>query len=221
MRPVVRRIQRRLGVVTAVSPVAASVLGEAAEVRIIPNGIDLARYREGEVAAVPGRTVFVGRDDPRKGLDVLLEAWPEVLRGHPGAELRVVGADRPDEVAGVTFLGRVDEARKVTELRSAQVLVAPNRGGESFGIVVLEGLAAGCAVVASDLAAFRAVAGDAAHYVPVGDAGALAGAILGLLGDEQAMTNLGERGIRRSGEFDRDSVLAAYLEAYRDAIGES
>ena len=108
--PVVRRVSARLAVATAVSEVAASAVPTIRSMRIIPNGIDLEDYEVGSGAAVPGRVVFIGRDDPRKGLDVLLQAWPRVMRDVPGASLRIIGADRPSGPAGVTFLGRVDEA---------------------------------------------------------------------------------------------------------------
>jgi phosphatidylinositol alpha-mannosyltransferase len=218
--PLLRRLVRRLAVATAVSPVAAAGVRAFAEVRIVPNGLDVARYRAGG-ERVPRRVVFLGRDDPRKGLDILLQAWPLVVSAVPGAELRVLGAARQSGPAGVTFLGRVDEAVKVAELGAAAVLCAPNLGGESFGLIVAEGLAAGCAVVASDLPAFRHVAGDAARLVPAGDATALGRALSEILWDEGEVARLSGMGRRQAARFDRAAVLEGYLAAYRRALGEA
>jgi len=216
--PLWRRLVRRLAVATAVSPVAAEGVGAFARVRVIPNGLDVSRYR---VAAerVRRRVLFLGRDDLRKGLDILLQAWPVVAAAVPGAELRVLGASRPSGPEGVVFLGRVDEAAKLRELGEAAILCAPNLGGESFGLVVAEGLAAGCAVVASDLPAFRQVAGEAARLVPPGDADALGGALTQVLADEGEAARLAGMGRRAAVRFDRATVLEAYLAAYREARG--
>jgi phosphatidyl-myo-inositol alpha-mannosyltransferase len=201
---------------TAVSEVAAGALPPSwAPVEIIPNAIDVAGLSL-DADRDPDRVVFVGRDDPRKGLDVLLAAWPEVRAAIPSARLRVVGADR-SPLSGVSFLGRLGEMEKRSELAGASVAVAPNLGGESFGIVVAEAMAAGCAVVASDLPAFRAVLGTAGRLVPPGDDRALAGAIVDLLRrpDERSrLTTAARRGVAR---YDWAVVAAAYRDAYRRA----
>lgn len=217
-RPVLSRLASRIALGTAVSRVAAAAVEDVIPVRIIPNGIDLSEFRSDGDGDRRG-AVFLGRDEPRKGLDVLLQAWPLVRKDAPGAALRVVGASRESGPAGVTFVGPVSEADKRAELSRAAVLVAPNLGGESFGIVVLEGLASGCAVVASDLAGFRAVAGEAAAYVPPDDPVALATMIAGLLGDRERRRALAETGRRRAEMFDREVVLGAYLLAYEEAMG--
>jgi phosphatidylinositol alpha-mannosyltransferase len=187
-------------------------------VRVIPNGLDTAAYRLGPERSTR-RVVFLGRDDPRKGLDVLLQAWPVVAAAVPGAELRVLGAARERGPEKVAFLGTVGEAAKRAELAAAAVLCAPNLGGESFGLVVAEGLAAGCAVVASDLPAFRHVAGEAARLVPPGDAAALGRVLTEVLSDEGEAARLAGMARHRAGRFDRASVLEAYLAAYREALG--
>lgn len=215
--PVVRRVASRISVATAVSEVAASAVPFVPAVRIIPNGIDLDDYAA-TGPGVPGRVVFIGRDDPRKGLDILLQAWPRVLRDVPGASLRIIGADRPSGPAGVTFLGRVDEATKRAELSKASVVAAPNIGGESFGIVVLEAMASGRAVVAARLDAFRGVAGDAVRWVAVGDPLELARGVTGLLSDPAERTRLGEAASERAARFSGATVVRSYLIAYRDAI---
>ncbi|MDP2624229.1 MAG: glycosyltransferase family 4 protein [Actinomycetota bacterium] len=211
---------KRLAVVTAVSAVAASAVSRLHAIRIIPNGIDLDDYRPlGERQA--SRVMFLGRDEPRKGLDVLLQAWPLVRRAVPEATLRVVGSARDRGPDGVEFLGRLEGDEKRAELAAAAVLSVPNLGGESFGIVLLEGLAAGCAVVASDLPVFRSVAGDGAAFAPVGDPPALASVIVELLTDTTRRQALARRGMTRARMFGREVVLKAYLAAYRDAIAKS
>jgi len=215
--PLLDLASRRLRIVTAVSQVAASAVERLPDIRIIPNGLDLEEYPRSDERD-PKRVMFLGRDEPRKGLDVLLQAWPLVRRSIPGARLRVVGAVRSGGPEGVEFLGRLDAAEKRAELATAAVLAAPNLGGESFGIVVAEGLASGCAVVASDIPAFRGVAGDAAAFAPPGDPLGLAAEIVRVLGEEDARSALSAAGVRRSALFGREVVLPAYLAAYRDAL---
>jgi len=216
---VLRRLLARPAVVSAVSPVAASAVGRFADVRIIPNGVDVSAFPP--PAPVPGRVVFLGRDEIRKGLENLLQAWPVVRAGSSERELRVVSAVRSSGPEGVAFLGRVSEDRKRRELAAAQVFCAPNLGGESFGIVIVEAMAAGCAVVASDLPAFRHVGGDAIRFVPPGDVTALTAAIRGLLDDRKAAAALGQAGRRRAARFDLAAVRERYLEAYREAACDS
>jgi phosphatidylinositol alpha-mannosyltransferase len=214
-RAVLRSLLRRADVVTAVSPVAAAAVAPFAEARIVPNGVDVTGFPQADPIA--GRVAFLGRDERRKGLTTLLQAWPLVHARLPYAELRVMGAERPSGPEGVVFLGRVEEEAKRTGLASSAVYCAPNLGGESFGIVLVEAMAAGCAVVASDLPAFRHVGGDAVDFVAPGDPGALAGAILALLADEPRRRSLAAAGRARAGRFALAAVRQAYLEAYRDA----
>ena len=212
-----RRVVRRLAVTTAVSRVAADAVGSLAAPIVVPNGIDLTAYSSGG-DRVPGRVLFIGRDDPRKGLEVLLEAWSRVRERHPDVTLHVIGVDRSEGVGGVSFLGRVSEERKRAELGQAAVLAAPNTGGESFGIVVLEGLASGCAVVASDLAAFRSVAGEAAAYVDIGDSAELGSQISAILESSARRSAMAVAGVERSQRFGREHVLGGYLAAYEEAL---
>jgi phosphatidyl-myo-inositol alpha-mannosyltransferase len=159
---------------------------------VVPNGVELPE------AANPGdrldRVVFIGRHERRKGLPVLLTAWPEIHR-HSGARLRVIGAD-PLAVRlllarlrlpgdGIDLLGIVDDDRLADELAAAKVLVAPSLGQESFGMVLTRAFAAATPVVASDIEGYRrVVAGDAGLLPPPGDAAALADAVVGMLADE-------------------------------------
>jgi phosphatidylinositol alpha-mannosyltransferase len=204
-------------VLTAVSSAAVPPLDHP--VRIIPNGIGLDLYRpEGEKQ--PRRVVFLGRDDPRKGLSILRSAWPLVRTRVPGAELFVLGAEGESQ-EGLSFRGRVSEEEKQAQLGAAAVLVAPNTGGESFGISLVEGMAAGCALVASDLAAFREVSGGAARLVPPGDPLALAGALADLLVDPTARAELGERARVQAARYDWSAVLPQYLQCYLALTGGS
>lgn len=165
----------------------------------IPNGVDVHAFASAHpLPGYPrqGKTVlFLGRfDEPRKGMTVLLGALPALAQRFPDIEILVVGRGDEDalcqeagELAGhLKFLGQVDDAEKASALRSADVYCAPNTGGESFGIVLVEAMAAGTAVVASDLDAFRRVLEDGAagRLVPVEDSDALADALIAVLSDD-------------------------------------
>jgi phosphatidylinositol alpha-mannosyltransferase len=162
------------------------------EYEVIPNGVAIPPGVE------PGgrenRVVFIGRHDPRKGMPVLLEAWPEIHR-RTGARLRLVGADPlavrlllgrhgvADE--GIDVLGWVTEDERTAELASARVLVAPSMGKESFGLVLAEAFACATPVVASDIPGYRAVmTAETGLLVPPGDPKALTEAVVSLLADE-------------------------------------
>jgi phosphatidylinositol alpha-mannosyltransferase len=200
----------------AVSPMARRVQvehlgGDAVE---IPNGVAVAAYR----AATPlpgypreGGTVgFVGRyDEPRKGMAVLLDALASLAPHRPGLRLVIAGrGDAEDLIAGlpaplggrVELLGQVSEEDKARMLRSVDVYVAPNTGGESFGIILLEAMAAGTAILASDLEAFRRVLEDgrAGRLFPTGDAAGLASCLARLYaGDAPSRTKRTTRTITR------------------------
>jgi phosphatidylinositol alpha-mannosyltransferase len=213
-------IERRLreSTITAVSPTAArSIPSSWGEVQIVPNAIDVSAY-DLPVGRVDRRVAFLGRDDVRKGLSVLLEAWPHVIGRVPEAELMVMGADRDIDIQGVEFKGTVSGGEKRRLLASSLVFVAPNLGGESFGIVVVEGMAAGCAVVASDIPAFVEVTGGAAVHVPVGDVRTLAEALISLLLDPAKARDLGNSMRVRSAVYDWSAVVDEYRGLYAEAI---
>jgi phosphatidyl-myo-inositol alpha-mannosyltransferase len=166
----------------------------------IPNGIDVASFAAAPRLAGyprPGKTVlFLGRyDEPRKGMAVLIGALPSLVEHFPGVQVLIVGRGDEDELrskagglAGhLRFLGQVDDAAKASALCSADVYCAPHTGGESFGIVLVEAMAAGTPVVASDLHAFRRVLrnDDAGRLVPVEDSAALAAGLVAVLEDDQ------------------------------------
>ncbi len=166
----------------------------------IPNGVDVGSFSSAPpLPGYPraGKTVlFLGRfDEPRKGMAVLLGALPALVQRFPDVEILIVGRGDEDDLrqeAGeladhLRFLGQVSDAEKASALRSADVYCAPNTGGESFGIVLVEAMAAGTAVVASNLDAFRRVLadGEAGCLVPVEDSEALAEALILVLGDDK------------------------------------
>jgi phosphatidylinositol alpha-mannosyltransferase len=183
---------------------------------VIPNGIDVEAY--GHASKVPDRVAFLGRDDERKGLQVLLDAWPAVLERVPDAQLHVIGAARDEEVSGVTFVGRVDESVKISELGEAELYCAPNLGGESFGIVIAEGMASGCAIVASAIPAFVGVLGDSGALVAPGDPASLAACISDLLTDRKKLAMKQRSALAAVERFDGASVAGMYVTAYEDAI---
>jgi len=187
--PLARWAAGRLDVRCAVSPeamaTAAAALGGTYE--IVGNGVELDRFAQADPWPTDGPTVlFVGRHERRKGLGVLLDAFGRTGDGDAtGATLWVVG-EGPETTAlrehtradaRVEWLGRVDDSELASRLRGAHVLCAPSLGGESFGMVLLEAMAARTAVVASDIPGYAFVSGGHALLVAPGDAEALAGAL--------------------------------------------
>ena len=202
--------------VTAVSETARAPLPKDLDVTIGPNAVDISAFTADQPRS-PASVCFLGRDEPRKGLDVLLQAWPEVVAEVPEAQLTVMGAQR-DEPADARWMGWVDDATKAEVLGRSTVYVAPNTGGESFGIILLEAMAAGAAVVASDLEAFRNVGSDAVRYFSTGDHEALASAVVGLLDDEGARSQLVTAGLERVKRFDWSEVTAEYRRIYAESL---
>ena len=122
------------------------------------------------------------------------------------------------EADGPVWMGRVDDTTKVEMLSSSAIYVAPQTGGESFGIVLVEAMAAGAAVVASDLEPFRAVAGDAARFFPPGDSDALAREIVDLLSHPDARADLSAAGLQVAAGYDWNVVGPRYREVYEEAV---
>ncbi|MGV9719404.1 glycosyltransferase family 4 protein [Nocardia beijingensis] len=195
----------------------------------IPNGVDVPAFARAPMLPGyprPGGTVlFLGRyDEPRKGMQVLLGALPELVRKHPGVEILIVGRGEEDRLrreAGeldghLRFLGQVSDEEKASAMRSADVYVAPNLGGESFGIILIEAMAAGTAVVASELDAFRRVLrdGSAGMLVPVGDSAALAAALHTVLTDDERREALVRTATQVVGEYDWPVVAEQILRVY-------
>lgn len=180
----------------------------------IPNAVDVSSFTI-EGRRDPRRVAFVGRPDPRKGRDLLLSAWPAVRSEVPEARLVVVGGGESPPIEGVEYLGRVSEAEKRSVLAGSGVFCAPNRGGESFGITVAEGMAAGCALVASDLGAFEDVLGGTGVLFRNGDAAGLAGALKEVLADPGLRERLAKGSSARVEQYDWGRVISRYVELYR------
>lgn len=203
-------------VLTAVSPEASHLASKLGKVQIIPLGIHCADYPM-DVPRNQNRIVFLGRAEPRKGLPILLKAWPHVRDRHPRAELIVIGSYGVAG-GGIEYAGQVSEEKKRLLLASASVLVAPNLGGESFGLAVLEGMAAGCAVVASDIPAFRDLTAGAAVLFPPGNDRDLAIALAALLDDPAEIERRSSSARMRASDFDWSRVLPAYGRCYEQAV---
>lgn len=205
-------------VVTTVSRTARRAIGPlGVRSEDIPNAVDVGAFRI-PVERNPKQVVFVGRPDPRKGRDLLLAAWPEVRAQVPGADLVVIGGGDEPPVDRVRYLGRVTEEEKRATLAAGAVFCAPNRGGESFGITVAEGMAAGCAVVASDLGAFSDVLAGSGLMFPNGDRKALAAALVRVLTGNELRHRLAEASSARVMAFDWSMVTDRYRAAYREAV---
>lgn len=187
---------------------------------VIPNGVDTARFHaargpRNDTSDV--EIVFLGRlDEPRKGLEVMLGGVDKLKAP---ARVTVMGAGRKRDVAGVNFVGRVSDEKKAEILGRADIYVAPNLGGESFGIVLVEAMAAGCAVVASDIEAFAAVCDAGAEepaglLFPVGDEDALAHRMQLLIDAPSTRNSLIDAGARRAAQYDwgtvADQIMAVY-----------
>jgi phosphatidylinositol alpha-mannosyltransferase len=194
--------------------------------RIVPNGVALPERIEPRRRAPgePLRIVFVGQTVERKGLPVLLRAF-EALRTQIPAELTIVGATQEEiapllvDGAGVTALGRVDDAARQAALRDADLLCAPSLGGESFGMVLTEAFAAGRPVVASDIAGYRDVVTDGADglLVPRGDATRLAETLRDLALDPARTARLGAAAGRSAERYAWPRVAEQVVTAYEDA----
>ncbi len=195
----------------------------------IPNGVDVDSFASAPpLPGYPraGKTVlFLGRfDEPRKGMAVLLGALPALVQRFPDLEVLIVGRGDEDDLreeagdlAGhLRFLGQVDDAEKASALRSADVYCAPNTGGESFGIVLVEAMAAGTPVVASNLDAFRRVLDDgkAGCLVPVEDSDALGDAVIAVLGDDELRARYIEAATAAVHQYDWSVVADEILRVY-------
>ena len=227
--PVVRAVADRIDVRCAVSDDARALaehyLGGTYEQ--LYNGVEVARYRRGQPYKADGPSVFFcSRHEPRKGLSVLLDALarlpPDVRLwvasdGPETADLMVAHAGDPR----VEWLGRISEDEKVARWRGASVFCAPSLHGESFGVILLESMAARTPIVASDLDGYRKVArpGVDALLVPPGDPEALAGALRRVLTEPELAEGLVAGGDERVGAFSMAALAARYEEIYDRVAG--
>ncbi len=206
----------RFSSLAAVSDTARSAVAGFGDVVVVPNGV--ATRGLPDPNPVLQRIVFVGRNDPRKGLDIATAALSELRATHPEAHLVVVSPDAVPPQEGVDLRRNVDDATKQEILATAEVFIAPNRRGESFGLTVAEGMAAGAPCVVSDIPAFRAVVGDAAMRAEPGDPAAFAAAIRDLFDNPDQAKVLGVAARDRVRTLSIERTVDAYLPMYRDAI---
>ena len=219
------RIDRRIAVSEAARASAANWF--PGEYELIPNGVLIPE--RAEAGGREHRVVFVGRHDPRKGMPVLLRAWPEIHR-RTGARLRIVGADplmvrlalqrAGVDAAGIDPLGFLSQDDLTEELLGAKALVAPSLGGESFGMVLTRAFACATPVVASDITGYRDVMTDETGVlVPPDDPDALAEAVTGLLEDEPRRERLGAAARREAQErYSWDDIARRLEKIYRELV---
>ncbi|HEY7002903.1 MAG TPA: glycosyltransferase family 4 protein, partial [Gaiellaceae bacterium] len=191
---------------------------------VIPNGVVLPeRY---EASGRNGNVVFIGRNERRKGLEVLLRAWPDVAARTP-ARLRVVGADPLSvrwlarrqglSLERVDLLGGLSEEELTEELRRASLLAAPALGRESFGMVLTRAFATATPAVASDIEGYAAVADDtSAVLVPPGDASAVSRALVELLTDEPRRLALAGGARKVAERYSWESIARRLVEIYEE-----
>lgn len=217
---------RQLAIRVAVSP-DARAMAEAAlggSYLILPNGVDVDAFAKVDpMASSRPSVLFVGRHEPRKGLGVLLDAWTGIDRdatlwvasdGPETESLRARGTPH------VEWLGRISEPEKLARLKGATVFCAPALGQESFGIVLLEGMAAGTAVLASDIPGYRNVARDDVNALLVapGDPGALRLALRRLLDADDLRARLQQSAAAHVLDFSLARLAERYVGVYEQAI---
>lgn len=224
LRWLARKLDHRVAVSPDAMALAQGALGGGYE--LLFNGIEVDRFADGPAHPTLAPTIFfLGRHEPRKGLDVLLAALPDLPR-----DLRVwVGGEGPqtDELRErfghderIEWLGRISDEERAARMRGCTVYCSPSVRGESFGMVLLEAMASGCALVASDLDGHRNVATDGvdALLAPVGDAAALAKALRRVLDDEGLRAELVAGGRRRAEQLSMAHLAERYVAIYRQVL---
>ena len=227
-RPILNPLAGRLHLRAAVSPAAVELISRyfPADYRILPNGVDTAVFKpDGDrlegLDEEAFYLIFVGRREPRKGLDVMLEALPFIREINPEVSLLVVGAEGgSSREEGVVWLGRLEDRLIPDSYRTARIMVSPALGWESFGIVLIEAMACGLPIVASDIPGYRAVVEDGVQgvLVPPGDARALAEALRELIRDEKRRRLMSEAALQRAVRYSWDNLVGEVEEAYEEAV---
>ena len=238
-KPILRPFFRKLHGHITVSSAAREFVGEyfPADYRVIPNGIDYPRFfRRYEPLPQPAddrpTVLFVGRLEKRKGLKFLLRAWPMVLDRQPNARLVVVGRGRPLEgyrrfarrqgwsADDVVFAGYVPGEDLPRYYQSCDVFCAPNTGQESFGIVLLEAMAAGAPIVASAIPGFHDVVANGLQglLVEPRNPGALADALCRLLGNPELRASMRRAGQDTAQAYDWPRVASQVLDYYAEVL---
>ena len=230
LEPAIEKLSARI----AVSEAARFTLTDHLDTDavVIPNGIYASRYAEGvRQEKWQGNTIgFIGRfEEPRKGLSVLLDALPVIARFAPDVKVFVAGPGDPTEIQKqidpqlrhrFEFLGKISEADKADFMSSVSIYVAPNTGGESFGIILAEALAGGACVVASDIPAFDDLLGHGQYgaLFKSEDPTDLAKVIIDLLRDDKKRTELASKGRARGQSFDWKIIAEQIYSVYEMSI---
>lgn len=235
-RPIGEHYVRKLDARIAVSGAAKHFVSRyfPGDYRIIPNGVDVTyyasarpfpEYRDGKV-----NILFVGRAERRKGAMYLLRAYAELKRSFPEIRLILASAGpelgdmrrfvRDQRLGDVLFAGRVSDHDKARFYKTADVFCAPSTGQESFGIVLLEAMAAGRPVVASDIHGYKRVVqrNVTGLLVEPKDPGALCAALARLVADPAMRERMGHAGSERATEFDWPHVTAQLVEVYEEVL---
>jgi phosphatidylinositol alpha-mannosyltransferase len=225
LRPLIKAAAANIAHPVAVSKEAAELVQRyiGGDYEILYNGVELDVYRAAAPHPTQGPTIFFcGRHEERKGLEILLSAVAQL-----GPDVRVwVGGTGPDTAAlrarfaadhRIEWLGRLTDADKVARLRGADVFCAPSLHGESFGVVLIEAMAAETAIVASGLDGYRNVATDDvdALLVDPGDVGALATALKRVLYEPGLGERLQRAGSLRAEDFSMTTLAERYAQHYR------
>jgi phosphatidylinositol alpha-mannosyltransferase len=228
--PLVRLASRRLDATTAASPEARRLVRRYVNIdpTIVPNGVDVEAFEKSEpdefARELDGSVVlFVGRAESRKGFETVLRAFSDVAQSRPDVHLIWIPETEESIPAGIDrdrihCLGHVTRERLMSLHRAADIVCCASLGQESFGIVVLEGLAGGSAVLSSDIPGYRFAGGDAPLYVPPGETAAWSGALGRLLDDETERKAIGARGPERAREFDWSVVADETIRLYEKAL---
>jgi phosphatidylinositol alpha-mannosyltransferase len=234
MAPGVRWVLGRLSARCAVSEAARDNVQGApgADFEVLFNGIDIERFNSDAPTPTTGPTIlFVGRHEPRKGLAILLQAFASLEgqavlwvagEGPATAELR----RRFPASEQLKWLGPISEAEKVRRMAGADVCCVPSLGGESFGLVLLEAMAARCALVASDIDGYRISAGDHALSVAPGDADALGRALAEMVADVPQRRGRSspaalEAARRHAERWSMSSLAGRYVEIYERVLADA
>lgn len=234
LEPIVEKLTARI----AVSESARQTLKDHfdTDAVVIPNGIESLQYSSAQPTIHwrnPHTLGFIGRfEEPRKGLQILLDALPIIARFVPDVRLLVAGPGDGDELIKkldiglrnrIVFLGFLSEQEKASFLKSINIYVAPNTGGESFGIILTEALSAGTPVVGSDIPAFKAVLenGEAGLLFKNEDSADLAKVLIGLLRNDELQQSLSSKGKLSSQKYDWQVVADQILSVYEMAMAGS
>ncbi len=240
-RPYLRRIFNRLDGRIAVSRAAWEFISSyfPQTYSIIPNGVDLSRFQS---AIEPierfrdGRLniLFVGRLEKRKGLAYLLRAYPYIKRRVPNSRIIVVGGQgrhsqqyrayaEAHGLRDIVFVGQVSDDELPRYYATADVFCAPSTGGESFGVILIEAMAMGKPIVASDIDGYRQVVTDGVHgrLVPPRDERLLADALCSLLEDPALRARYAAAGLQAAGAYGWERVAGRVLAYYDEVRGQS